>query len=452
MRMPPPAESVLQRMLTRSTRKTPRLSSVPSRSRAVLRPFTAVMPPAVCIFALALVLRLVFILSITAAPLETDARDYDTLGWQLSQGQGYMNSDGEPTAYRPPVYPVVIGLIYFVAGHDPVWVRWVQAFIGAWTCVLVYLLTRIVFKHGTLAGLVAAMYPPLIVGTAEILTETLFAFLLLAVVYLVVSKNGKWWRITSGVTLGLALLTRPMAVFFLPFLGYWMFANGARKDLAFVALGFVLVMTPWTARNYARLDAFVPFANVGGLTLYNSYIVPPGGFGYNSLNGVGDAYFQIESETERSRYLVGQTMKFISQNPLQAVKLGALKLLHLVYPFDGYWSAVSFGSKYNVFWGMIVSFALFGWAKSERRRGGDVQLLGLLLLSFLIGSVVFYGSPRFRLPLEPILISFAAAGMHRLFAARRQTACLIIVVNLMLFFLFRHFELREAFDYAKASL
>jgi hypothetical protein len=231
-----------------------------------------------------------------------------------------------------------------------------------------------------------------------------------------------------------------------------MFAKGARKDLTLVALGFVLVMAPWTARNYARLGAFVPFANVGGLALYNSYIVSPNGFGYNSLNGVGEAYFQIESETERSRYLVGRTMKFISQNPLQAVKFGALKLLHLLYPFDGYWSAVPFGSKYNVFWGMIVSFALFGWAKSEKCRSRDVQLLGLLLLSFLIGSLVFYGSPRFRLPLEPILISLAAAGMHRLFAARRNTACLIVVVNLMLFFLFRQFELREAFDYAKAWL
>jgi 4-amino-4-deoxy-L-arabinose transferase-like glycosyltransferase len=451
MSMPPPAESVLRRVL-RSIRKTQGLSSAPNLSLAALQPFTAVMSPAVCIFVLALVLRLVFILSITAAPLETDALDYDTLGWQLAQGKGYMNSAGEPTAYRPPVYPVVIGLIYFVAGHDPVWVRWVQAFIGAWTCVLVYLLTRSVFKHGTLAGLVAAMYPPLIVNTAEILTETLFAFLLLAVVYLVISKKSQWWRITSGVTLGLALLTRPMAVFFLPFLGYWMFANRARRALALVALGLVLSMAPWTARNYTQLDAFVPFANVGGLTLYNSYIVSPGGFGYNSLNGVGETYFQIESETERSRYLVGQTLLFISQNPLQAVKLGALKLLHLLYPFDGYWSPVSFGSKYNVFWGMIVSFAVFGWATSERRRGGDVELLGLLLLSFLIGSVVFYGSPRFRLPLEPILISFAAAGIHRLFAARRHTACLIIVVNFMLFFLFRHFELRGAFDYAKAWL
>jgi 4-amino-4-deoxy-L-arabinose transferase-like glycosyltransferase len=451
MSMPSPAESVLQRVLTRSARKTQKLSPAPNRFLAALRPFTA-MPPAVCIFALAIALRLVFILSITAAPLETDARDYDTLGWQLAQGKGYTDSDGEPTAYRPPVYPVVIGLIYFVAGHDPVWVRWVQAFIGAWTCVLVYLLTRRVFKNGTPAGLMAAMYPPLIVSTVEILTETLFTFLLLAAVYLVVSKNGKWWRITSGFTLGLALLTRPMAVFFIPFLGYWMFAKGARKDLAFVALGFVLVMTPWAARNYARLGAFVPFANVGGLALYNSYIVPPGGFGFNCLDGVGEAYVQIENETERSRYLVGRTMKFISQNPLQAVNLGVLKLLHLLYPFDGYWSAVSFGSKFNVFWGVIVSFALFGWATSEIRRGGDVQLLGLLLLSFLVGSVVFYGSPRFRLPIEPILISFAAEGMHHLFAARRNTACLIIVVNLMLFFLFRHFELREAFDYAKAWL
>ena len=169
----------------------------------------------------------------------------------------------------------MIGLIYLVAGHDPVWVRWVQAFIGAWMCVLVYLLTRSVFNHGILAGLVAAMYPPLIVSTAEILTETLFAFLLLAAVYLVVSKNGQWWRIAAGVTLGLALLTRPMAVFFLPFLGYWMFANGARKDLAFVVLGCVLVTTNGAVRGLPGKKGLAagPHQDTGALSGGNSCVL-----------------------------------------------------------------------------------------------------------------------------------------------------------------------------------
>jgi hypothetical protein len=231
-----------------------------------------------------------------------------------------------------------------------------------------------------------------------------------------------------------------------------MLARADRKALAVVAIGLALVMAPWAVRNCVRLGAFVPFANVGGLTLYNSYVVPAAGFGYNSLDGVGADYFRIDSETDRSRYLVVRTVRFISENPLHAVKLCVLKLMHLVYPFDGHWSAVSFGSKYNVFWGLVLSFALFGGLIGAGRAGSAEQLLCLLLLSFLVGAAVFYGSPRFRLPLEPLLISFAAASMHRLWVGRRRTAGLILLVNFLLFILFRHFELREAFHFARIWL
>ncbi|MCK7506149.1 MAG: hypothetical protein MZV70_20105 [Desulfobacterales bacterium] len=58
------------------------------------------------------------------------------------KAMGYTNQAGEPTAFRPPVYPLFLAGIFYTAGHDLEWVRWVQALLGAGICVLVCLTAR----------------------------------------------------------------------------------------------------------------------------------------------------------------------------------------------------------------------------------------------------------------------------------------------------------------------
>ncbi|CAB1064638.1 hypothetical protein D1BOALGB6SA_9434 [Olavius sp. associated proteobacterium Delta 1] len=406
------------------------------------------------VFSLALLLRLVFVVAVLSGPLETDALDYDTLGWKLSQGKGYVNSTGQPTAYRPPVYPLLLGGIYYILGHDPQWVRLVQAFIGAGICVLLYWVTRSIFDAGTakMAGLVSCIYPPLIIYTNQILTEILFTFLMLLTVMLVINKRGSCWYVISGVAFGLALLTRPFLVVFGPFLYFWLLLKHKKKALramAFTTTGLLLILLPWTFRNLSKLDAFVPFANVGGLTFYNSYVVPQEGFGYNSLETVDADYFELNNEADRSRYLVRQTLRFITQQPRRVVKLTVAKLLHFVYPFDGHWYAVSFGSKYNIFWGVILGFSILGVALRFADRNQNRELVYLLFFAYIFGIMVFYGSPRFRLPLEPFLIAFAAAGIRECLANRRSAALVTVGLNLSLFLIFRVFETQLVFDYFK---
>jgi 4-amino-4-deoxy-L-arabinose transferase-like glycosyltransferase len=284
------------------------------------------------------------------------------------------------------------------------------------------------------------------------MTEILFTFLLLLGIFLII-KAETWAHLTiTGIVFGMALLTRPFLLFFIPLVLYWITLNSRYKTLKSITvfcIGLFLVLFPWTVRNYIKLDSFVPFANVGGLTLYNSYVVPQKGFGYNSLEDIKDEYYEIKEEAERSKYLSRKSVEYIKENPFEVLKLSFTKLALLVYPFDGYWYSISFGSKYNIFWGIIFSFCLLRIVINLSEVDINQKLLYFLFISFLIGTIVFYGSPRFRLPIEPLLICYAASGIVFLYNKNKLLFSIIISTNALMFFIFRYFELQEFFRILK---
>jgi len=428
------------------SRRTGEEVSVESKSSMSWRVIAA-------IFFLSLAVRLAYVVAVPAEPLETDAIDYDTIAWNLAQGNGYTNQAGEPTAFRPPVYPLFLAGVYYVAGHNLDWVRWVQALLGAGICVLVCLTARRLYDDGSakLAGMLCALYPPLIIPTSEILTEVLFMFWQGLAVYWMISKSGSGWRFASGLLLGMALMTRSILVFFLPFLIGWFILVRGRRALSSTAAvlgGVLLVALPWTIRNYSHFGAFVPLTTSGG-SLFCSYVLPPQGFGYDAGGPAEEEYTQLADEVSRSRYLSRKTLEYIKQNPLAVAKLTVIKALFLIYPFDGYWHAVSLGSKYNIFWGMLFAFSTLGVAVSWRGAGSGMQLVFLLVLSFIVAMLVFQAIPRYRLTIEPFLICFAAGGLRYAWQRKRLMAGILVGINAVLFWTFRYMELGWFFNYLK---
>ena len=405
------------------------------------------------IFLLAALIRIVFIMAVEHAPLENDARDYDTIGYNLSQGKGYINNEGKPSAYRPPIYPLFLGAVYSIAGHNLMAVRLLQAVLGAFICIFLYRIAKIIFDEKTakLSGFLCCFYLPLIENTAQLMTETLFTLLIMSGLLLTITKKNRFNLFLSGLMFGLSLLTRPFIIFFSPFLLFWTMQNSKIekiKSVTMLCAGILIVLLPWTCRNYIELKSFVPLTNGAGMALYNSYIIPSKGMGFNSLEGIGEAYHKIDNETERNKYLLRKTLEYMIQNISQVVKLAAIKLLVFIYPFDGYWYRISFGSKFNIFWGGALSFSIFGIIFGLKDNNA-LKLFHFLFISFLLGSVVFYGSPRFRFPIEPLLLCFAVSGARQLYMRKRHVFMLITSLNGIAFFIFRYADMRFLFDYFK---
>ena len=114
--------------------------------------------------------------------------------------------------FTPAGYPLLLAVLRVVFGKSYALVGYLQALLGAATCALGYLITRRITrsaKAALLASAVLAFYLPLIVYAGFLLTETLFAFLLVLFVWLARQGRGSpgdagVGRARGGLVLGAA--------------------------------------------------------------------------------------------------------------------------------------------------------------------------------------------------------------------------------------------------------
>jgi hypothetical protein len=203
----------------------------------------------------------------------------------------------EPSLIRLPGYPLFLASIYSISGHlNNRAVRVVQAVIDTSACGVVGLIAYIWEadpKRKRLAGgfalALSAACPFTAIYVATILTEIPTIFL--AVTMLLSASlafQAKSWRrslllwITTGVIGGLAVLFRPDSGLFVASIGLTLVGATASRihkhrapglwratrrivpqssGLVLVfALGFSLVLVPWTIRNYKVFHLFQPLA------------------------------------------------------------------------------------------------------------------------------------------------------------------------------------------------
>jgi hypothetical protein len=237
------------------------------------------------IFLIGFAVRFVYVMTDVSIPVVNDMGVYHQLAMGLLSGEGY-HTDLEPhfKAFRPPGYPFFLTALYYVFGPNPAVVLFSHALMGAMTCVLVYWIGRDCWSQrvGLVAGILCCVNPEAIHWSREFLTETLFIFLLVLLVFLCVrlsSEGGRVAVVAAGLVLGYATLTRPNVLVLIPFLVlYFLFCTDLplrRRVVVAISLPLLCLLTllPWSIRNYHVLDAFVPVASIGGFALYVS--VPP---------------------------------------------------------------------------------------------------------------------------------------------------------------------------------
>jgi hypothetical protein len=186
--------------------------------------------------------------------------------------------------------------------------------------------------------------------------------------------------------------------------------------LMLAAALFAIVLTPWTVRNYRLFQRFVPVATQEGLTLYASYWPPVknGKLIWGTLPGTEDpnvaAAAQTGDEVAVSKFLEHVTIQRLRANPTYFFRLIPSKMLSLLVPLD--WEILTHpigsGRKVNFGYFLIAVFALFGFVLLWRKPRANQWLLWVIPILVLFQAIFFYGSPRFRLPAEPIAIVLAA--------------------------------------------
>ncbi|MCA9244695.1 MAG: glycosyltransferase family 39 protein [Phycisphaerales bacterium] len=142
-------------------------------------------------------------------------------------------------AYRTPGYPALIAATYAVVGEHPKGVGYVQAALGALSCLLLVLIVgRFASPRAALtAAVLLAVSPTALAYTPVLASENLSTPVMLLGLLLVDNsrraEGGRalTWSAGAGVVFGLLMLVRPAAIFLAPAFVLLVFVGGGQgKD------------------------------------------------------------------------------------------------------------------------------------------------------------------------------------------------------------------------------
>lgn len=414
--------------------------------------------PRAFIFGLAVLVRLLY--NYLAArdyyPLH-DSATYQSIAYNLLREQCYCLVPHLPTVDRAPLWPAIVALIYGMFGAQDRIVRTFLCFVGAATCILIYTFARDLFgkKIALCAGLLATVYPFLYIYDGWLYSESLYTFLLLAFCYTLYRfQHAPDWKksLLSGILLGLLSLTRPNGLIIFGLFLLWLCALAWGRTLRWreafqgaliVSLVLFAIIAPWTVRNYLATGTVVPIAIGDGKVLigaYNDFTDDPSfQNGYylgtwlipNESNPTLVQQFPQDCagscEVKRDAAYKLAALQWIQQHPDKALYLAALHFANTwqittqeadlpIIRFPDRPTSIAVVTSMVIMTPLLFALAAFGLIVT--RRYWRELLFTYLIIVLTVGqNIILYGIPRFRAPIEPLLILLAAGAIWWLTSA-----------------------------------
>jgi 4-amino-4-deoxy-L-arabinose transferase-like glycosyltransferase len=338
------------------------------------------------------------------------------IAWAVVSGFGFSspwpNTPLAPTAQQPPVYPYLLAGVFRLAGAYTYVSLWVavglNAVLSALTAVLILQLGRKLFgaPTGILAAWVWSCW--LYEAAASVrLWESSLSALLLAVGLLCLPKLVESDRISEqvlfGALAGLAALTNTTS--FAVFLFFWMWLwigkrrrSALRKTVLTSIAVCLLVLLPWTIRNFVTFHRIIPIRDNFGFELW-------------AENHEGDHRFPREfpsiDPTEYNcegeiRFMEGKrqiALQFIRHHPGEFLHLSAKRFL-------AFWTAPEDSA-----WWVVSLLASIGMALAVWRKQFAAAPYAIVLLVFPLIYYITHTFNSYRHPIEPEVLLMAAYAL-----------------------------------------
>jgi len=383
-----------------------------------------------------------------------DDRDhYRLLADGLIEGNGLVHPDhGTPTAYRPPLYPLVLAAVAWTTGAGDLGVAALHLALGLATVAGTWLVAiRLgLGRRAWLPAVAVAVDPLLVVGATLPMTETLFAALATWMLALTTSRLSVTRGLVAGILFGLAALCRPsvwaFAVLVVVALGIrWLRKTGAghgptdRMVVAVTLAGAALTVSPWLVRNLAVSGTPVLTTTHGGYTLllgnnpvfYEQVVRQPLGTTWNDTSS--DAGRRptewrkhletrmpavprgIDAERQRDTFMYRLAVANITHDPPGFARACLLRVLR-------FWTPWPLESAPGSAWPALIKWCVAAWyatvlaamlvgiwrAPWRTNSGWHAPLLFLLALSLV--HVAFWSTMRMRAPIMPVVFLLATVG------------------------------------------
>jgi len=383
---------------------------------------------------LALILRLIYIWQISYAPFFHlrlgDAAEYHE--WALRIVGGDWR--GERVFYQAPLYPYFLAAVYSVFGDGVAMVRFIQAVIGAGSCVLLAAAGISLFgRWGAIAGALLAIYPSAIFLDGLLEKTAVVTFFTAALLCLIAGRI-KFREFLVGVVLGLLALSRENALLLaIPVLLWFVIAERRPRAAAAFLVGCALVLLPVGLRNYAvggefhlTTSQFGPNFYIGNHAgangLYDPLVPGHGSVADERADATRiaeEAEGRTLSAGEVSSYWTSRALEFIRAQPGAWLQQLARKLA-LTYNaveiadtesqevYAEWSSLLRVLSLFN--FGVLLCLAAFGICMTAP-AWRQLWFLHAIALVNTLGIVMFFVFARYRFPLVPVLALVAAGGL-----------------------------------------
>ncbi len=384
--------------------------------------------------AIIIILMMQVIAIINLPPIGIDSREYLSLGRSLLEGKGYSITNfyepGSesfnqeiPSRMRQPLYPLFLIPFYWLPGQSILFLQIVQLIINFLTFLLLLKCSKEVFgtKVWTWTPVLIALYYPLWISSAYVLTEVLFTFLISISIYFLiksVKSNNKILFILTGLSVGATFLTRPIAllvvgVILFSLIMYYGFWSGL-KFWGFLLIGFLLVTSPWVIRNAISLREVTPFSSDGGFNIW------VGALNLDTLPPHDDPEFQriVSNSYYHERFanarFTEEGIKIIKSKPLKTFWDGLIRIPKTWYYLPGTKNLINkfyFFIPLSLFQSSLVLLAIYGFIRSTKK------IALLLIIPAISISMVFFislGIARYLIPAMPLVLLLSGQGIQEI--------------------------------------
>jgi tetratricopeptide (TPR) repeat protein len=421
----------------------------------------------------------------TYAPA-VDAGFHDLWAKRVAKGD-----PGDLPFFRAPLYPWLLGGVYFVFGDSPFPPRILQALLSTLTVMLIWFIARRLF--GPTAGWISAITYTIfglgIFFVGELLITTLIVFLDTLALWLVVryydSKNWWLWGIV-GLVLGLSAIARPSILIFLPVLSIllWLEKRGViacphgrphvtpggcqvgtpdstsscdtgkalsvkAKAISILAiwLGLMLPILPVTLLNRIGGHEWVLIATQGGINFYignnsestGAHAVLPE---FGETWELSDAWSLAKQETGKSltteqlsNFYYKKALNWMIHHPVDWLKLMARKTHLFIQYFE-------ISNNRNIYFfanrAAIMKYLLwigFGLIApigllgmvAGYKHSKESRVIIWFVISYSVGVILFFVTARFRMPVVPELIILGSVVPIRVYEWLREHRYQVVI-------------------------
>ncbi|MFI5211352.1 MAG: glycosyltransferase family 39 protein [Ignavibacteria bacterium] len=390
------------------------------------------------ISAIAVIIRVISVL-IFAELNNPEMWEFGQIARSLLDGKGFVfmaNTIPVPSAFMPPGLPYLYYFFFIIFGDNHVsyfLILLLNSILSGISVLLVYKLSKEFYSSQV--GIYSALYislSPVFIYSSLTYNSLIIYHVLLLLLFITVINSFRYFEIVTaqrtlrrykdvlllGIVLGVFLYFRSEMLGFSAIISILFFLKRQMIRGLLVLLIPVLLILPWTIRNYYTFGTIVPVSTSMGYNFYTGHGDDHSTVAY--LKSVSQLKEDSTFEINKSKISFEHAFEYITHHPKDDAAESIKKVFSL-WVLDLYRDTAK-NPVYIAVWLPTLLFFLIGLYKSMKiqpvRENIKILILYLLFSTALV--VLFFNIPRYQIQMSIVMVPTAMYGLQQLLLSAKN--------------------------------